>query len=339
MKILVTGAIGFIGFHLCEALLLAGHKVVGLDNINDYYDRELKLSRLKALGVEWADDTLSSLDHNSNTLFQFIYGDITDSDKIERLFNENSIDIVINLAAQAGVRYSLENPTAYVETNVLGFQYLIDAAYRNKVKHFIYASSSSIYGFNESIPFQEDDRVDHPVSMYAATKRSSELMAHTYSHLYDFPTSGLRFFTVYGPWGRPDMAPFLFTKSILEGKPIKVFNNGNLFRDFTYIDDIINGIMGLIKAGSMIDQKLSKPYSIFNIGNSKPINLMDFIELLEVALGVEAKKDFLPMQPGDVYKTYADVSKLAGHTGYNPTTDLQEGIKKFVGWYRDYYAI
>ena len=341
MNILITGAAGFIGYHLSKELLKKGHEVVGIDNINDYYDPHLKIARLSQLGISkyaLAGDGNGLSSSENIKGFKFKKLDIVNRSSVELLLKDHNFDVIVHLAAQAGVRYSLENPTAYVETNVLGFQYLLDAACHTGVKHFIYASSSSIYGFNDSVPFRESDRVDYPVSMYAATKRSSELMAYTYSHLYDFPTSGLRFFTVYGPWGRPDMAPMLFAKAILEGKAIKVFNKGNLFRDFTYIEDITNGVTGLIEKGPLMDHTIGKPYSIFNIGNSKPVNLLDFIKVMERELGIKAKKELVPMQPGDVFKTYADTSKLKDHTGYIPQTDLEEGIRKFVRWYREYFS-
>jgi UDP-glucuronate 4-epimerase len=337
MKILVTGAAGFIGFHVAKELLARGDTVVGIDNINDYYDVKLKEGRLNSL----AEQPLSGN-------FTFIKLDLADRSKMDSLFNASKFDKVVHLGAQAGVRYSIENPHAYVDSNLIGFMNILEGCRHNKVKHLVYASSSSVYGSNESTPFSVTDNVDHPVSLYAATKKANELMAHTYSHLYQLPTTGLRFFTVYGPWGRPDMALFKFTEAILNEKPIKVFNFGNHQRDFTYIDDIVSGvILSLDKSaegnknwdGKNPDPSTSKaPWKIYNIGAHNPVNLLTFIETLETALGKKAIKEMLPMQPGDVQNTYADVSALRDDTGYQPRTGLAEGVGNFVAWYRAFYS-
>ncbi len=307
-KILITGVAGFIGFHLARTLLEKGFSVIGLDNLNDYYDVNLKLNRLKELGIDASEieynDILSS---KSKGEFQFIKLNLEDRDQLPKLFQAHKFKIVCNLAAQAGVRYSLENPEVYIDSNITGFLNLLECCRHNKIEHLIYASSSSVYGKNDKIPFSVDDNVDHPISLYAATKKSNELMAYTYSHLYRFKTTGLRFFTVYGPWGRPDMAMFLFTDAIIKGEPIKVFNNGNLERDFTYIDDIVNGILKIIEKDYPED---STKYSLYNIGNSKPVKLLDFITEIENQIGIVAKKEMLPMQAGDVERTWADVSDL-----------------------------
>ncbi|ULO08639.1 NAD-dependent epimerase [Paenibacillus sp. 19GGS1-52] len=317
---LITGAAGFIGMHLSQKLLELGCRVIGLDNINDYYDINLKYSRL---------DILSKYDS-----FVFHKADLVDKVYLEKLFTEYNIDIVVNLAAQAGVRYSLENPDTYIQSNIVGFLNILEMCRHHQIKHLLYASSSSVYGANKKVPFSTEDMVDQPVSLYAATKKSSELMAHTYSHLFAIPTTGLRFFTVYGPYGRPDMAYFSFTKAIMEGKPIKVFNNGNMFRDFTYIDDIIDGIIRLIPNSPALIKV--PPYKIYNIGNNKPEKLMDFIEAIESAVGKEAIKEYHPMQPGDVYQTYADVTDLINDVGFKPDTPIQEGIGRFVDWWSSY---
>ncbi|SEO25570.1 UDP-glucuronate 4-epimerase [Amphibacillus marinus] len=332
-NIFVTGASGFIGMHLSKALLNQGHKVIGYDNVNDYYDVQLKRDRLAIL--EPYDN------------FTFIEAGLEDRDRLNQVFENNQIDVIINLAAQAGVRYSIENPHAYVDSNLVGFVNILEAARHHKVKHLIYASSSSVYGANAKMPFSTEDEVNHPVSLYAATKKSNELMAHTYSHLYEIPTTGLRFFTVYGPMGRPDMAYFSFTKKILAGESIKVFNNGEMMRDFTYVDDIVEGIVRLIdqppKANPAFDRENPNasesyaPYKVYNIGNNQPVKLMDFIQTLEKHLGVEAKKEFLPMQPGDVKATYADIDDLTAATGFKPTTSIDQGLKQFVDWYKSYY--
>lgn len=338
MKILVTGAAGFIGFHICKSLLKKKHEVVGLDNINDYYDAKLKFDRLKELGVleEEAKNQNSLAKSSIYSNFSFVRMALEDRKNLPELFKNISFDIVCNLAAQAGVRYSLENPEAYVDSNLVGFLNILEASRHNNVKHLVYASSSSVYGANEKVPFETKDCVDNPVSLYAATKKSNELMAHTYSHLFNLPTTGLRFFTVYGPWGRPDMAMFLFTDAILNDRPIKVFNNGQLERDFTYIDDIVEGVTKIIETNTA-DQKTSIPYKVYNIGNNQSVKLMDFIQAIEECLGIEAKKNMLPMQPGDVIKTWADVNDLIKDYGYRPNTPVKEGISRFIDWYKSYY--
>jgi len=334
-KVLVTGAAGFIGSHVCMRLLDRGDIVVGLDNLNDYYDVGLKEARLAHFS-----------DHKN---FRFVKMDISDRKSMETLFSNEKFDKVVNLAAQPGVRYSIENPHAYVDSNIVGFTNVLEGCRHNKVKHLVYASSSSVYGANESMPFSVHDNVDHPVSLYAASKKANELMAHTYSHLYGIPTTGLRFFTVYGPWGRPDMAPILFTKAMLEGQPINVFNHGQMKRDFTYIDDIVEGVMRTLDhvaegnagwSGKDPDPATSKaPWRIYNIGNSKPVALMDFITAIEKSLGIEAMKNFLPMQSGDVPATYANVDDLIHDVGYRPKTPIEEGVTKFIEWYRIYYCV
>ncbi|MGW9686021.1 NAD-dependent epimerase [Flagellimonas sp. 2504JD1-5] len=338
MKILVTGAAGFIGFHVCKSLLGKKHEVVGLDNINDYYDTKLKFDRLKELGVlvEEAKNQNSLAKSTIYSNFSFVRMALEDRKNLPELFKNKSFDIVCNLAAQAGVRYSLENPEAYVDSNLVGFLNILEACRHNNIKHLLYASSSSVYGANEKVPFETKDRVDNPVSLYAATKKSNELMAHTYSHLFNLPTTGLRFFTVYGPWGRPDMAMFLFTDAILNDRPIKVFNKGQLERDFTYIDDIVKGVTKIIETDTT-DQKTSIPYKIYNIGNNQSVKLMDFIQAIEECLGIKAKKDMLPMQPGDVIRTWADVNDLIADYDYRPNTPIKEGIAHFIDWYKSYY--
>tara|TARA_B100001093_G_scaffold519692_1_gene609884 strand:- start:2351 stop:3358 length:1008 start_codon:yes stop_codon:yes gene_type:complete len=335
MKILVTGAAGFIGFHLTNSLLNMGHEIIGFDNLNDYYDVKLKKDRLTQLQV--------------HKLFTFIEEDLSNTLALNKIFQNNKFDSVVNLAAQAGVRYSIENPHAYIESNIVGFMNILECCRHNDVKHLVYASSSSVYGANETMPFSVHDNVDHPLSLYAASKKSNELMAHTYSHLYDLPTTGLRFFTVYGPWGRPDMALFMFTKAILDGKPISVYNHGNMLRDFTYIDDIVDGISKTLEntaevninwSGKSPDPASSMaPWKIYNIGNSNPVNLMDFIFAIENSTGKKATLNMMPMQPGDVPSTYADVNSLSKDVGYNPKTNIAEGVENFVQWYRDYYSI
>ncbi len=335
MKILVTGAAGFIGFHVSRHLLDRGDEVVGIDNLNSYYDPSLKTSRLDILQ-----------DHDK---FRFIKLDLADRDGMEELFQVEKFQRVVNLAAQAGVRYSLENPHAYADSNIVGFLHILEGCRKEHVEHLVYASSSSVYGANETMPFSVHDNVDHPLSLYAASKKSNELMAHVYSHLYAVPATGLRFFTVYGPWGRPDMALFLFTKAILEGKPIKVFNYGKHRRDFTYIDDIVEGVIRTLDhvavtnpdwSGLKPDPGSSRaPWRVYNIGNNKPVELMDYIAALEQALGRTAEKEFLPLQPGDVPDTYADVTQLVADVNYRPGTPVEEGIGKFVEWYREYYGI
>ncbi|WP_298324785.1 NAD-dependent epimerase [uncultured Dokdonia sp.] len=334
MKILVTGAAGFIGYHLCKRLLSEGHAVVGLDNINDYYDPQLKFDRLKELGVvkeqaeKWNTLSASTVEDN----FSFIRLNLQDRAALPKLFSSNSFDQVCNLAAQAGVRYSIENPEVYVDTNIVGFLNILECCRDYKVSKLVYASSSSVYGNSKEVPFTEKQPVDEPISIYAATKKSNELMAHTYSHLFNIETVGLRFFTVYGPWGRPDMAMFLFTDAILNNKPIKVFNEGNLSRDFTYISDIIDGVMTVISSASQSKNP------IYNIGNSKPVRLLDFISALESELGLTATKQMMPMQDGDVHRTWADVSSLQKDFGYEPSVSVAEGIAAFVTWYKSYYV-
>jgi UDP-glucuronate 4-epimerase len=343
MKILVTGTAGFIGFHLVNKLIERGDEVVGIDNINDYYDVNLKYSRLRETGIEQAKIEYNKpVQSQKYEKYTFIQLDISDREKIEKLFIDYSFDAVCNLAAQAGVRYSIENPHAYIDSNIVGFTNILEGCRHSKVKHLVYASSSSVYGLNKKVPFSTDDNVDYPVSLYAATKKSNELMAHTYSHLYNIPSTGLRFFTVYGPWGRPDMAYFLFTRSILEGKKINVFNNGEMSRDFTYVDDIIEGVVRVIdNSPKALDKRISMskaPFKVYNIGNNAPVNLLKFIEIIEKKLGTIAEKEMLPMQSGDVYTTYADVSDLINMLDYKPNTDLSIGIGKFVEWYKFYYG-
>jgi UDP-glucuronate 4-epimerase len=335
MKILVTGAAGFIGFHLSKKLADNGWNVVGLDNINNYYDIKLKLDRLENL--------------KSYSNFKLFKLDLVERESIKNFFSDEKFDFVVHLAAQAGVRYSLQNPYAYVDSNLSGFLNILEGCRHNTVKHLIYASSSSVYGANTKMPFSVHDNVDHPVSLYAATKKANELMAHTYSNLYKIPTTGLRFFTVYGPWGRPDMALFIFTNKIVQGKPIDVYNNGKMRRDFTYIDDIVDGIFKLIPIipepnpawnGSKPDSATSfAPYRLFNIGNNQPVELLRFIEIIEDKLGKKAIKNFMPIQPGDVPETYADVDDLIQVAGFKPNTPIEEGIGKFVEWYKGYYNI
>lgn len=331
MRILITGAAGFIGFFLSRRLLEQGHTVTGIDCINDYYSPKLKFARLAQLGV-YAEEAPFGTEISSTLFpaFSFVRMNLEDKEGLARLFEEKRFDCVINLAAQAGVRYSLENPYAYVESNVMGFVNLLECCRRWPVQHLLYASSSSVYGGNEKTPFHEDDAVETPVSLYAATKRSNELMAHVYAHLYHVPVTGLRFFTVYGPWGRPDMAPVLFSKAILAGRPIKVFNGGNLSRDFTYIDDIIESVVRLVDKAP--EGKV--PTALYNVGCGQPMQLMDFIHTLENALGRKAELDMLPMQKGDVYQTWADTSRLQEKTGFRPSTSLAEGIGRFAEWYR-----
>lgn len=336
MKTLITGAAGFIGFHLVRTLFYKGFEVVGLDNINDYYDVKLKYARLKELGINpdriKYDELLQS---KELTNFSFIKLNLEDKARIDLLFQNEKFDIVINLAAQAGVRYSIENPSAYVNSNLVGFINILEACRRNPIKHLYYASSSSVYGKNKKVPFSEEDNVDNPVSLYAATKKANELLATSYHNLYDISCSGLRFFTVYGPWGRPDMAYYSFTDAILKGQTIKVFNNGNLKRDFTYIDDIISSIELLIERDKHEIKKLNR---ILNIGNNKPVKLLDFISTIENALNKGAKKKFLPMQQGDVLETYANIDRLIKITGYEPKISISEGVSRFTSWYCDFLA-
>ncbi|MCY2686947.1 NAD-dependent epimerase [Salinimicrobium sp. TH3] len=335
-KILVTGAAGFIGFHLVRKLLDLDYEIVGIDNINDYYDIDLKYDRLKELGIDRkaAENFNEKVQSEHQFRFTFIRVNLEDREQLPKIFAENNFEQVCNLAAQAGVRYSLENPEAYVDSNVVGFLNLLECCRNYKVEHLIYASSSSVYGQNEKVPFSVEDNVDHPISLYAATKKSNELMAHTYSHLFKFKTTGLRFFTVYGPWGRPDMAMFLFTDAIINNKPIKVFNNGNLERDFTYIDDIVEGIVKIVEPEKEVPAPL---YSLYNIGNSKPVKLMEFINEIEKQIGVKAEKQMYPMQPGDVRRTWADVESLKEDFNYNPNTPVSTGVKNFIDWFKNYY--
>lgn len=334
MTILVTGAAGFIGYSVVKHLVQKGHQVVGLDNLNTYYSTELKNARLKDLGVV-LDDGDVSLAKGYNGL-QYYMLDIKDNDAIDEIFSQYKFDKVVHLAAQAGVRYSLENPRTYVENNVTGFFNILNACKIHSVKHFLYASSSSVYGMNKEIPFSVEHNVDTPVSLYAATKKSNELFAYTYSHLYGLRTTGMRFFTVYGPWGRPDMAYYLFVDAILNNKTIKIFNQGDLKRDFTYIDDIVSGIEGLLDSTSTAVQK-EVPYEIHNLGNNTPVKLMDFIETIEDVLGQKATKEYLPMQDGDVYETFANIDSMVQGYGYSPKTSIAEGIEKFVKWYKSYH--
>lgn len=348
MKILVTGTAGFIGFHLVNVLINRGDEVVGLDSINDYYDVRLKYGRLASKGISSESIAYNTIIQSSKYQnYRFIQLNLEDQTNINKLFETEKFDKVCNLAAQAGVRYSLTNPHAYVESNIVGFVNLLEASRYHCVQHLVYASSSSVYGLNEKQPFSTSHNVDHPISLYAASKKSNELMAHTYSHLFNIPTTGLRFFTVYGPWGRPDMALFLFTKAIFEGKSIDVFNHGQMERDFTYVADIVEGILRVIDnppTGDMswtgIDSDPSKskaPYKIYNIGNSRPVRLMDFIDALERAIGKTTTKNFLPLQQGDVLSTWADVRDLTNDLGYRPKTSIEEGINHFVKWYREFY--
>ncbi|OUR80871.1 protein CapI [Colwellia psychrerythraea] len=335
MKYLVTGAAGFIGFHVVQRLCEAGHQVVGLDNLNDYYDVNLKLARLKVLEVE--------------NLFSFVKLDLADREGVAELFSQQKFERVIHLAAQAGVRYSIDNPMAYADSNLIGHLTILEGCRNNKVEHLVYASSSSVYGLNNKVPFATSDSVEHPISLYAATKKSNELMSHTYSHLYGVPTTGLRFFTVYGPWGRPDMALFKFTKAIINGDSIDVYNNGDMRRDFTYIDDIVEGILRVqniipqgnkdwqVETGSAAQS--TAPYQLYNIGNGNPVKLTEFIESLEDSIGIKAKQNLMPMQPGDVYQTYADVDDLFNTTGYKPAMSVSQGVDNFVNWYRDFYQV
>jgi UDP-glucuronate 4-epimerase len=332
---LVSGAAGFIGFHLCKRLLDEDCSVIGLDNLNDYYDVNLKRARL---------DIIKKYDK-----FKFILADLQDKETLEKVFKKSEINIVVNLAAQAGVRYSITNPDVYIQSNIVGFLNILEVCRHNSIEHLVYASSSSVYGMNLSMPFSTHYNVDHPISLYAATKKANELMAHTYSHLYKLPSTGLRFFTVYGPWGRPDMALFLFTDAIMKNKPIKVFNFGNMKRDFTFIDDIVEGVVRLLnnppKENKEWDKEAadpgtsSAPYKVYNIGNSKPVELMEYIDTLERKLGKKAERQYLPLQDGDVSMTYADVDDLMEDVGFKPNTSVDEGIEKFVEWYREYYKL
>ncbi|WP_423998852.1 NAD-dependent epimerase/dehydratase family protein [Maribacter sp. IgM3_T14_3] len=338
LKILVTGAAGFIGYHLSLSLLKSGHHVIGLDNLNTYYDVNLKFARLAELGIRenFITDDNNFMQSSSYEDFKFIKCNLEDSLIINEVFNKNKFDIVCNLAAQAGVRYSLEYPEKYISSNIVGFFNILEGCKTTKVPHLIYASSSSVYGNSTATPFKTSDFTDSPVSLYAATKKSNELMAHTYSHLYDFKTTGLRFFTVYGPWGRPDMAYFKFTQAILKNESIPVYNNGNLERDFTYIDDVVGGIHKIVDKG-FISNSENNNNAIYNIGNGKPVKLMSLIHILEKELGKKATYDMLPMQDGDVYKTWTDIEELKKNYNYRPTIDIKYGIHQFVKWYSDFY--
>ncbi|MCD4675513.1 MAG: NAD-dependent epimerase [Desulfobacula sp.] len=333
MKVLVTGVAGFIGFNLTSRLLKDGHNVCGIDNLNDYYDVNLKKTRLSII--------------EKDPKFEFVLVDLADREKIKNLFETHQFDYVVNLAAQAGVRYSIENPGSYIDSNLVGFGNILAGCRHSGVKHLVYASSSSVYGLNTNMPFSVRHNVDHPISLYAASKKANELMAHTYSYLYKLPTTGLRFFTVYGPWGRPDMALFLFTKAILNNEPIKVFNNGDMQRDFTYIDDIVEGVVRVMNNIPKADPDWTSdapnpssscvPYKLYNIGNNQPVALMAFVEAIEKAIGQKAVKEYLPLQAGDVPATYADVNDLIKDTGFKPSTPIVEGINNFVKWYKEYY--
>lgn len=331
-RVLITGAAGFIGFSLANKLAKENvYEITGLDNINNYYDTQLKYDRLDQLGFSFQDiENEKLIASNSYQVLRFIQLDLENLEGMHALFSSRKFDLVIHLAAQAGVRHSLNNPHAYINSNITGFLNILECCKNNKIQHLVYASSSSVYGLDSNIPFSEKEATNHPVSLYAATKKCNELMAYTYSHLYNLPVTGLRFFTVYGPWGRPDMSPMLFAKAIREGKPVKVFNHGKMKRDFTFIDDITDGI-------NRVMQLQPASYKIYNIGNSKPVELMDFIELMERSMGTAAIKQMLPMQPGDVFETYADTSSLSNDTGYKPSTSLEKGIKKFLDWYLEYY--
>jgi UDP-glucuronate 4-epimerase len=340
MTVLVTGAAGFIGFHLCTKLLERGTPVVGFDNVNPYYDPSLKRARLAKL---------EATSQSTGTRFQLIEADLEDRAAVESAFAEHSPRKVVNLAAQAGVRYSIENPAAYIQANLVGFGHILEGCRHHGVEHLVYASSSSVYGGNTNLPFSEQQGVDHPVSLYAASKKANELMAHTYSHLYGLPATGLRFFTVYGPWGRPDMALFLFTRAMLEGRPIQVFNRGQMVRDFTYVDDIVESLVRLLDQPAAADPDFdpAQPnpatswaaHRVFNIGNSNPTPLMDYIEAVEQALGITAEKQFLPMQPGDVPATAADTTALEAWVGFKPNTPVRDGVARFVAWYREFYGV
>lgn len=350
MKILVTGTAGFIGFFTAKALISKGHQVVGLDNINDYYDVAIKYGRLEQSGIEKAQIDYGKPVRSSKwPEYSFIKLNLEDKLRLDELLKSEQFDAVCHLAAQAGVRYSIENPDAYINSNIVGFMNVLEACRHNNVKNLSYASSSSVYGLNEHMPFSTSHSVDHPVSLYAATKKSNELMAHTYAHLYGIHCTGLRFFTVYGPWGRPDMAPFIFTKAAFDGETIKVFNHGKMKRDFTYIDDIVEGVVRVIENPSQANSSWkgekpdssssSAPYKVYNIGNSKPMELMTFIRAVENAAGTEIKKEFMPIQPGDVVATYADVSELEQDMNYRPSTDVSEGMRKMVVWYKQFYKV
>lgn len=348
MKILITGAAGFIGFHLTKKLIQLGNEVYGFDNLNEYYDVSLKIDRLAELGIRWFEqDAEKPIKSTKHELLTFLRGDIVDKELVFNLIKDNKFDCVVNLAAQAGVRYSLTNPEAYIDSNILGFANILEACRIFNIRNLVFASSSSVYGLNQRIPFSASDQVNHPISLYAASKKSNELMAHVYSHLFGLKATGLRFFTVYGPWGRPDMATYLFTKAIIAGKPIDVFNYGEMMRDFTYVDDIVEGVARVINhpASSNVlwngldpePSSSSAPYKIYNIGNSNPIKLVDFIKILENKIGIKAKINMLPIQPGDVVSTFADVSAIEDDLGFLPQVSIEEGLAKFVEWYQSYY--
>jgi len=340
MKILITGTAGFIGFHLTNRLLADGHTVLGVDNINDYYDVKLKKDRLAFAGInsEKLQDNVPQISEKSSR-YSFVKADLTNKEVINNLFEAEKPDVAVNLAAQAGVRYSLEYPQTYIDSNITGFLNILEGCRHHGVEHLIYASSSSVYGSNTNMPFSTEDRVDNPVSLYAASKKSNELMAHTYSHLFGIPTTGLRFFTVYGPWGRPDMALFIFTKAMIEGKKIDVYNFGKMSRDFTYVDDIVEGIIRLIPKPPAKSEDKTAPYRLFNIGYGSPVKLMDFIHEIEENLGVEADKNLMAIQPGDVPKTWADVDNLFELIDFKPQVSVKEGVKNFIDWYKEYYGV
>lgn len=348
MKILVTGTAGFIGSYSALALLNEGHEVIGLDNINNYYDVEVKYGRLERSGIQRKDIKENYIiQSNKHPGYRFIKMNLENKEVLDSLFKCEKFDKVLNLAAQAGVRYSLTNPYAYINSNIIGFQNILEACRYNDIEHLIYASSSSVYGLNNSYPFKTSDNVNTPISIYAATKRANELMAHSYSHLYRLPTTGIRFFTVYGPWGRPDLSLYIFTKAILEGKPINIFNNGDMKRDFTYIDDTVSGILKIIDSIPQGNDDWdrnnpsvsSAPFKLYNIGNNAPVNLMDFVDAIEDTLGIKAKRNYLSMQPGDVKVTWTDVNDLITNFNYAPSVSVKEGVKRFISWYLDYFKI
>lgn len=350
MKILITGTAGFIGFHVANRFIGEGWEVTGLDAVNDYYDVNLKYDRLAACGIDRRLITYNTLvKSTTHPNYCFIQLKLEDRENLQQLFADQKFEVVVHLAAQAGVRYSLTNPYAYIDSNITGYINILECCRHNQVSHLAYASSSSVYGANEAVPFSTSQVVDHPISLYAASKKSNELMAHVYSHLFGLPTTGIRFFTVYGPWGRPDMALSLFTKAIIEGEPVKVFNNGLMERDFTYVDDIVEGIYRVVKHPAKANPEWSglhpdpatsnAPYRIYNIGNNAPVKLMDFVQAIEDRLGKKAIKEMMPMQPGDVSKTYADVNDLMTDLGYKPATPLASGISNFIDWYMDYYKV
>ena len=348
MKVLVTGSAGFIGFHLCQKLISDGHEVFGVDNLNSYYDVNLKNARLTEAGFDIKQlETSQKISSKKNENYYFQKLNLIDKDNLEKIFSQENFDAVCNLAAQAGVRYSLENPDVYIESNINAFLNILECCRHNRVNNLVYASSSSVYGLNETLPFSTKDSVDHPISLYAATKKSNELMAHTYSHLFNIPTTGLRFFTVYGPWGRPDMALFKFTKAALCGESIEVYNNGDMLRDFTYIDDIVDGVVSVIMNPAKTNQdwsgatqelsSSSAPYKIYNIGNNNPVKLNEFIEIIEDYLDIEIKKIFKPIQPGDVPATYADINDISDDFNFSPKTSVKEGVTNFLKWYTEFY--